>query len=324
MGATSLLTGGARLLHTQKRFVVDPRVLSIQSHVVSGYVGNKSAVFPLQLLGYDVDILNTVQFSNHTGYPSWGGSKLSAEEMEKIVEGLKTNGLASSITHILQGYCPSSQLLRVINKMYCEMKKENPDLCYVCDPVMGDNGKLYVSEDLVDTYCQVVAPSADFLIPNQFEAELLTGMSIHTKEDAAAVCDCLHEKGVRVVVITSLYYTQDDHITLMGSRRAANGKDLAERFLIRMPSLPYYFTGTGDLFGSLLVGWSLKHPDNLALVCEKAVAGIRGVMLNTISAVRQSTETSPIGVRRASELRLIQSRNEIENPVIEFHSVSLT
>lgn len=281
-------------------------------------------MFPLQLLGYDVDILNTVQFSNHTGYPSWGGSKLPPEEMEKIITGLRDNGLTRAISHILQGYCPSSHLLRVINTMYCEMKQENPDLCYVCDPVMGDNGKLYVSEDLVDTYRDLVVPAADFLIPNQFEAELLTGMSIHSEEDAAAVCERLHEKGVRVVVITSLYYTQDDHITLMGSRRASNGTDIAERFFIRVPSLSYYFTGTGDLFGALLVGWSLKHPDNLALVCEKAVAGIRAVILNTIASVQQSTETSPIGVRRCSELRLIQSRKEIENPVIEFRAVSLS
>jgi pyridoxine kinase len=94
-----------------------PRVLSIQSHVVHGYVGNKSAVFPLQLLGYDVDVVNTVQFSNHTGYPAgWEGSKLEAEELSRVMKGLERNGLTDSITHILQGYCPSASLLKEIHQ----------------------------------------------------------------------------------------------------------------------------------------------------------------------------------------------------------------
>eukprot|EP00850_Spirogloea_muscicola_P012385 SM000079S22503 [mRNA] locus=s79:550062:551716:- [translate_table: standard] len=151
------------------------RVLSIQSHTVQGYVGNKAAVFPLQLLGFDVDPINSVQFSNHTGYPTWRGDVLNGEQLWSLIEGLEANNLLY-YTHLLTGYIGSLSFLETVLRVLQKLRQINPDLTYVCDPVMGDNGKLYIRPELVPIYREKVAPLASLLTPNQFEAEQLTGL----------------------------------------------------------------------------------------------------------------------------------------------------
>ena len=118
------------------------RVLSIQSHVVHGHVGNKSAVFPLQLLGFEVDPINSVQFSNHTGYSKgFRGQVLQGDQLWELVEGLDANELLS-YTHLLTGYIGSKSFLETVLRVLRRLREVNPDLIYVCDPVLGDNGKL--------------------------------------------------------------------------------------------------------------------------------------------------------------------------------------
>lgn len=130
------------------------RVLSIQSHVVRGYVGNKSAVFPLQLLGLDVDIINSVHFSNHTGYPSWGGNhlRLTGDDLHALLDGLVANDLLQDAhSHLLLGYVGSVTLLDAIVRVYDRLKaaQSHPErFTFVCDPVMGDLGKLYVPKEV--------------------------------------------------------------------------------------------------------------------------------------------------------------------------------
>lgn len=60
-------------------------ILSIQSHVAYGYVGNRAATFPLQRLGFDVWAVNTVQFSNHTGYGAWKGEAFSPAHVRAVI-----------------------------------------------------------------------------------------------------------------------------------------------------------------------------------------------------------------------------------------------
>ncbi|KAL4361168.1 hypothetical protein GQ457_04G023630 [Hibiscus cannabinus] len=132
------------------------RVLSIQSHTVQGYVGNKSAVFPLQLLGYDVDPINSVQFSNHTGYPTFKGQVLNGRELLDLIEGLEENNLLY-YTHLLTGYIGSVSFLNSVLEVVDKLRSINPNLTYVCDPVMGDEGKLYVPEDLALVYREKVS-----------------------------------------------------------------------------------------------------------------------------------------------------------------------
>ncbi|XXG83784.1 hypothetical protein AAC387_Pa10g1462 [Persea americana] len=131
------------------------RVLSIQSHTVQGYVGNKSAVFPLQLLGYDVDPINSVQFSNHTGYPTFKGQVLNGQQLWDLIEGLEANNLLY-YTHLLTGYIGSVSFLNTVLQVVEKLRSINPELTYVCDPVMGDEGKLYVPSELVSVYREKV------------------------------------------------------------------------------------------------------------------------------------------------------------------------
>jgi pyridoxine kinase len=156
------------------------RVLSIQSHVVSGYVGNKAAVFPLQLLGFDVDFVNSVHFSCHTGYEFFPhGEVMNGEQLRTILKGLELNGLLGTtdnnnddngdavIGSILTGYIGSVSFLEAV-EVVDTVRKYNPNARFVCDPVLGDNGRFYVPKELVDVYRNIVIPKADVVTPNQF------------------------------------------------------------------------------------------------------------------------------------------------------------
>ncbi|XP_021657302.2 pyridoxal kinase isoform X2 [Hevea brasiliensis] len=257
------------------------RVLSIQSHTVHGYVGNKSAVFPLEILGFDVDPIHSVQFSNHTGYPSFKGQVLNGQQLWDLIEGLETNDLLY-YTHLLT----------------------------VCDPVMGDEGKLYVPPELVAVYREKVVPVASMLTPNQFEAENLTGLRIVTEKDGLEACNILHAAGPSKVVITSINI--DDNLLLIGSHEKEKGQD-PERFKIVIPKIPAYFTGTGDLMTALLLGWSNKYPDNLDRAAELAVSSLQAVLQRTVNDYKRSgydPQTSSL------EIRLIQSQDDIRNPEV--------
>jgi pyridoxal kinase len=183
-----------------------PRVLSVQSHVVSGYVGNRSAVFPLQLLGFEVDFINSVQFSNHTGYPKFTGQVLTGEQLGAIQMGLEGSGLMG-YDYVLTGYIGSESFLRSVTMLLDSAHSSNPNMLYVCDPVLGDNGKYYVPKELVEVYRELILPRAYMITPNQFEAELLSGITITTMDDAILAMKALLAKGPSVVVLTSCELT---------------------------------------------------------------------------------------------------------------------
>eukprot|EP00045_Choanoeca_perplexa_P006364 m.54174 g.54174 ORF g.54174 m.54174 type:complete len:292 (+) comp13605_c0_seq5:32-907(+) len=280
------------------------RVLSIQSHVVSGYVGNKSATFPLQVLGFEVDAVNSVQFSNHTGYGKWKGTKLSADNLWALYEGLEENKLVNDYSHVLTGYVGSSDFLSTVGRVVAALKKINPGLRYVCDPVLGDNGKLYVPEELVAMYREEIVPLADIMTPNQFELELLTETKITSTEEAWNAMTMLHERGVTAVVLTSLD-TDDGKIHVLGSEER-DGEQ--KRFVLHVPKIDFYFTGTGDLFSALILAWS---GSTLSEAVHKATASLQAVCKRTFEACSSSTPSF-----RERELQLVASKREIEQPDI--------
>eukprot|EP00009_Paramoeba_aestuarina_P000102 CAMPEP_0201509604 /NCGR_PEP_ID=MMETSP0161_2-20130828/2611_1 /ASSEMBLY_ACC=CAM_ASM_000251 /TAXON_ID=180227 /ORGANISM="Neoparamoeba aestuarina, Strain SoJaBio B1-5/56/2" /LENGTH=186 /DNA_ID=CAMNT_0047904609 /DNA_START=50 /DNA_END=606 /DNA_ORIENTATION=- len=177
------------------------RILSVQSHVVHGYVGNKVAVFPMQLLGSEVDFINTVQFSNHTGYPKFTGERLEPTHLVDLFEGLQTNDLHTNYSYVLSGFIGKTEAILSLLDIVLQLKKENPKLKFFCDPVLGDNGKFYVPKDAVEAYKKVIG-HADIITPNYFEMEVLSGHTLKTKEDALKACDVLHEKGVGTIIMT--------------------------------------------------------------------------------------------------------------------------
>lgn len=184
------------------------RVLSIQSHVVSGAVGQRATVLPLQVLGFEVDAINSVQFSNHTGYPAgFRGQVLSGPALADLTDGLAANGLLGGVTHLLTGYIGSASFLRGVVDTRRRLAAASPGLVYVCDPVLGDGGRLYVPAELVAIYRDEVLPLAAVATPNAYELGLLAGVEgeVATEAAAFAACDTLHDTtGVPTIVVTSL------------------------------------------------------------------------------------------------------------------------
>ena len=234
-----------------------PKVLSVQSHVVHGYVGNRAAVFPLQLLGFEVDVINSVQFACHTGYPKLAGQRVSGAELREVVEGLKINE-ALEHAFLLTGYIGASSFLEEI--IY--LKELLPSsCCYVCDPVLGDNGQLYVPEDLVSVYRSKMLEHVSILTPNQFEAELLSERKIENIQEAVSVCNLLHSKGPKVVVITTLDVPD---ATCEGKYVAMLLSDGLKKWLLRVPHIEGGpFTGTGDLTAAMILAWTHMVPQEL-------------------------------------------------------------
>ncbi|XP_068633355.1 pyridoxal kinase [Battus philenor] len=291
-----------------------PRVLSIQSHVVHGYVGNKSAVFPLQVLGFEVDSINTVQFSTHTGYKHIKGTVLQNEEMEELIQGLILNNV-DYYTHFLTGYSRSPDSLKQIAVIIKKLRERNPSLIYVCDPVMGDNGEMYVPEHILPVYRDVVIPLADIITPNQFEAELLTGMKVNDLDGALKVIRALHDKGVKTVVLSSTDLGDDKNMIGIASTQGSCYK-------IEIPKMDARYTGTGDLFAAIFMAWSYKTNNDIKLTLEKTIATLQGIVKDTYEKAREQQSTGDIPPALI-ELRLIQNKTIIENPMVSINAVKI-
>ncbi|KAK3912990.1 Pyridoxal kinase [Frankliniella fusca] len=317
-----------------------PRVLSIQSHVVSGYVGNKSATFPLQVLGFDVDAINSVQFSNHTGYGYWKGHVLAEQELVELAEGLAHNGLDRQYTHLLTGYNRSKSFLSHIANIVCELRKKNPGLIYLCDPVIGDIGRgVYVPQDLIEVYQKTIIPIANVVTPNQFELEILTGKPVKSIEDAWEATALLHNMGPRTVVVSSSELGNEDSLLCLGSM-IVEGK--RKKAMVTFPKLEGSYTGTGDLFSALFLAWMWRSGQDLKQSLEFTVATIQAILQQTIALkkgskwpylflfyfnvkliyISFSLENNDKSVFQ-NELKLIQGKSDIENPKVIYPAVLL-
>jgi len=270
-------------------------------------VGNKSAVFPLQLLGFDVDVVNSVHFSNHTGYQEgWEGDVLKGDQLRSIMNGLKRNDLLNEIGHVLTGYIGSESFLEAVLDVIQTLRANGRTVRFVCDPVLGDKGEFYVPKELVVLYREKVLPLADVVTPNEFEVEQLTGIHIESLEDAKRACSSLHAMGPSLVFITSLEL--NDTMTILASKRI--NETISKAWRIDCPILPCSFTGSGDLCASLLLAHSALQPDNIPGAMEKVI--------NTMFAVLQRTLESAGETVQSRELKLIQSKDIIEHPPSRF------
>lgn len=304
--------------HNPSRDMEDaiPRVLSIQSHVVSGYVGNKSASFPLQVLGFEVDAINSVQFSNHTGYGYWKGQVLAEQELVDLAEGLAHNQLDCGYTHLLTGYNRSKSFLSHIANIVKQLRGKNPKLIYLCDPVMGDIGRgLYVPSELVQVYKESIVPIANIVTPNQFELELLSDRLVKSVDDVWEATKVLHDMGPHTVVVSSSELCDEKYLLCLGSS-VIDGK--RQRAMLSFPKLEGQYTGTGDLFSALFLAWMWRSKQNMKQSLECTIA--------TIHAVLRRTEAYKKGISGAAarELKLIQSKSDIEMPKVEYHAVDVT
>jgi pyridoxine kinase len=250
----------------------------------------------------------TGAISLHSGYKGgFKGQRLDGDGLWELFEGLKANSLLA-YSHVLTGFIGTPTFLQTVGKIVLELKTVNPALTYLCDPVLGDNGELYVPREFVQLYKDVLVPLCDIMTPNQTEAEFLTGKKIVSVSDAAAACDCLHEMGVAKVLITSMVCndTPDSHLVVFGSHRTVGGGSTS-CFKMTFPLLPTFLSGTGDLTAALLMCWDYKEND-FQLATEKALASVQAVVARTHAA-------------ESAELLLVSSRTDLDNPVVKIKAV---
>src|SRR5215470_10233667 len=171
-------------------------ILSIQSHVAYGHVGNAAAVFPLQRMGVEVWPIHTVQFSNHTGYGSWQGRVFDAGMISEVVAGIEQRGVLGECDGVLSGYMGSAGIGAAILDAVATVKRANPAAKYCCDPVIGDVGRgIFVREGIPEFMREKAVPAADIITPNQFELEYLSGHESGTLRAACDTVKAVHDFG---------------------------------------------------------------------------------------------------------------------------------
>ncbi|EXJ81613.1 pyridoxine kinase [Capronia coronata CBS 617.96] len=224
------------------------------------------ATFVMETLGCDVGAINTVQFSNHTGYRQVKGRRTPAPEIRELYEGLKQSYL-TDFDVLLSGYAPSADVVEVVGQIARDLRYRatvKPGrFFWVLDPVMGDQGRLYVAEDIVPAYKQLIR-EADLVVPNQFEAELLSGVGISSLAGVANAVRSIHKTyGTSHVIVTSVRVpdaaattsgdesTTPEALTVVGSSKTKDGSP--RLFKIKVSQLDCFFSGTGDMFAGLLV-----------------------------------------------------------------------
>ncbi len=299
------------------------------------------------MLGFDVDVINSVQFSNHTGYGSWEGEVLQGDMLLKLVDGMDKNGLLSDDTgHILTGYIGSESFLRAVVTMVRKMKAVNPQVRYVCDPVLGDIGRFYVPQQLVKVYKDEIIPLADVLTPNQFEVEQLTGVRIENIEHAQKACCILHDVGVPLVLITSIVFptstqqSQDSMAIFASERFHGVGTESCEdeQRVLYVPKLPGQFTGTGDIVAALWLALTANSSaSSLGQKLEQLAGTMNAIVARTYRASLEKLQKQGINsleepkdeatrkkIIQSREMQLIQSANDILNPPIRFKATKIS
>ncbi len=267
-------------------------VLSIQSHVAYGRVGNRAAVFALERMGLDVWPINTVQLSNHRGYPSCAGEAYSAAQLRLVWSGIKDRGVLGSCEAVLSGYLSSAEIGAFALEAALDVKSANPSALYCLDPVMGDFGKGLYVEDAIPSFMRSFALGwSDIVTPNHFEAELLCERAIEDLDGAKRACDELRRKGPSIVLITSF--------EPKGSMPGRVSMLLASDYGFHSIETPLLeadppLRGTGDLCAALFLGrYLLKRDPVLAL--EEACSSLFEVLELTMG-------------KGGGELRLVEAQ----------------
>jgi pyridoxine kinase len=256
-------------------------ILSIQSHVAYGHVGNSAAVFPLQRIGHDVWPIHTVAFSNHLGYPTWSGRARAPEEVAEIVDGLDRLGALKRCDAVLSGYLGDKGNGAVVLDAVKRVRAANPDALYACDPVMGDRGVgLFVKPDVPAIFGEQLLPAADMTFPNAFELEQLTGGTTDQLPEALAAADALRARMRHgaIVVVTSLLRSDGPTGRIEVLTAAADGAWLIDSPLHSGP--PH---GAGDCFAALFLGHYLRSR-NVEETLARAVSAIHAVLAASVGA----------------------------------------
>lgn len=290
-------------------------ILSIQSHVAYGHVGNSAAVFALQRLGAEVWPLHTVQYSNHKGYGSWTGRDFSAAHIKTLVKGLAARGALAACDAVLSGYVGSAAIAGAIEHAVKQVRRANPSALYCCDPVMGDHGGalgegkggFYVAADIPGFFRAQALPLADIVTPNRFELEVLSGRKIASLNDALGAARKVIALGPRIVLLTSLRAegTPGDVIEML-----AVTADAAWRVRTPYLALDPMPNGAGDTVAALFLARYLQSRNPAAALGHAASA---------IFAIVAATQAA--GTR---ELQLIAAQEQLVEPARKFEVTSVS
>ena len=280
-------------------------VISIQSQVAFGHVGNSAAVFPMQMHGIDVIAVPTTLLSNRPGYKTIRGRVLEPQLVTDLLLGIEERGAVERANMILSGYLGSADIALVVADFVARAKARNPDLRYACDPVLGDRDRgLFVRDDIPPLVRDRLCTQADIITPNHFEFEWLCGAEAKTIDQVIAQARTLHARGPRTVVITSaeLADTPDGEIESLAVEASGSWR-------VRTPKLPISPNGTGDLFAALFVASSVRGADMPEALSHAASA---------IFAVLERT-----AARETEEMRIVESAELLVHPKQRFEAMAV-
>jgi pyridoxine kinase len=282
-----------------------PTLLSIQSHVVFGHVGNSAVAFPLQRLGAEVLPLHTVQFSSHAGYAGWRGRVFDAATIDDCVAGLAAVGALPRCDGVLSGYLGKAEVGEAALRAVAAIRAVNPAVAYCCDPVIGDAGRgVYVEAGVAEFLAKRALPAATVATPNAFELSFVTGLPVDDLAGAQRAIAALQTTGPRVVLATSLTLsdTPADALDMI----AADGD---ESWRLRTPRLPIAVNGAGDLIAALFfLHWFQRRSAADALAA--AASSVYGIVAATAAA-------------GARELRLVEAQEELLRPTKRFRAEAI-
>jgi pyridoxine kinase len=250
-------------------------VLSIQSAVTYGHVGNSAAVLALQRLGHDVWPVNTVTFSNHPAHGGFRGRVTPAAEVAELIRGVEERGALGRCDAVLSGYLGEAETAVVVLGAVRRVRAASPRALYCCDPVIGEaHSGVYVRPGVPEAIRDQLVPAADLVKPNAFELAYLAGRPVANLADALAAADLVRSRGPALVVATDvpLDATPDRRgVVLVGPE----GAWLAETPRRRAPG-----HGAGDTFTALFVGVYLQRRDGVAALAH-AVAALDAILAAT-------------------------------------------
>lgn len=275
-------------------------ILSIQSSVAYGHVGNSAATFPLMRMGVEVLPVLTVYFSNHTGYGRWRGPLLAASDLTEVIRGIDDLGVLSRVDAVLSGYLGGEDVGAAVVDAVALVRSRNPAAGYCCDPVMGDVGSgFFVRPGIPELMRDTIVPTAQIITPNQFELEYLTGRSTSTVAEVLAAADAARDLGPDTVLVTSVVHDGAAAGTI--DMIAVTG---AGAWSVTTPLLPRVFTGAGDLTSAVFLA-TLLSSGSAELAVGRTAAVVHGVLRATSDAGE-------------SELALVAAQEEIVSPTNAF------
>jgi pyridoxine kinase len=280
-------------------------ILSLQSHVAYGHVGNSAAVFVLQRLGIEVWPVHTVQFSNHPGYGGFRGRAFDAGLIGDVVQGIEERGALAACDGVLSGYVGSAEIGPAILDAVARAKRANPRALYCCDPVIGDTGRgVYVQPGVAEFIRQYMIPAADVATPNLFELGHLTGRDTRNMGQVLQAAQALRALGPRTVLVTSI----DNDETPADTAELAVCDDTGA-YRLRTPKLSIAANGTGDVIAALFLAHLLRT-GSAADALSRSASSVFGILKRTAEA-------------RSREILLIEAQDELVNPGATFRAEQL-